>query len=95
MANDQREWQRIVAEAWADEDFKRRLTADTKSVLAERGIHVEEGVEVKVVEGSERVRYLVLPPKPAGEYDKEVLDRYSAQLTTRLALLTTHQTNSG
>lgn len=93
--NDLREWQRIVAEAWADEGFKRRLLADPKTVLAGRGIQVGEDVEIRVVEGDEKVRYLVLPPRPEGEHDMEVLERYSAALTTRAALLTTAQTSHG
>lgn len=77
---DSREWQRIIAEAWADESFKRRLLADPASVLAQHGIVVEEGVELRVVEGDDQVRYLVLPPKPKGEYERDVLQRYGHAL---------------
>ncbi len=69
-----REWQRIVAEAWADDAFRQRLIADPKAVLAERGIEIEEEVEVQVVQGQKNVRYLLLPPKPEGEDETEILD---------------------
>ena len=60
-----RQWGRVVARAWTDEAFKRRLLAEPKAVLQEQGIAVPAGVEVRVVENTARLAYLVLPPKPA------------------------------
>lgn len=90
----EREWQKIVAEAWADPEFKQRLLSDPRAVLAERGILLDDDIEVKVVESETPVRYLWLPPKPDGEDEVEVLERYSSRLTTR-AMLTTRQTALG
>ena len=62
-------WAKVVAKAWADEDFKQRLIADPATVLAEEGIEVPKGVDLKVVEASEKQSWLVLPPKPEeGEF---------------------------
>ena len=93
--SDYREWQKIVAEAWADDAFRQRLIADPKAVLAERGIECEEDVEIQVVQGDKKVHYLVLPPKPEGEYENEVMDYYANRLTTKAAVLTTAQTAKG
>ncbi len=60
-------WAAIVAKAWADEGYKRRLMADPRAVLAEEGVLLPAGMEVTVVEATERHRWLVLPPKRAGE----------------------------
>jgi len=66
----------VVAKAWTDEGFKRRLLADPKAALGEQGIVVPAGTEVRVVEDTDRVHHLVLPPRPAeGELSDEQLDQ--------------------
>lgn len=56
-------WAKVVAKAWADEDYKQRLIDEPASVLAEEGMEVQEGVELKVVEATENQSWLVLPPQ--------------------------------
>ena len=46
-------WSQIVARAWCDGGFLKRLLSDPQNVLAENGMEVPEGTEVKVVEGAE------------------------------------------
>jgi Nitrile hydratase, alpha chain len=81
--SEERLWGQVVARAWSDEDFKRRLLADPRAVLAEHGIDVPDDVEVRVVEDTPRVRHFTLPPSPAGELADEelvgtaVMDSYS------------------
>ena len=62
----------VVAKAWRDEAFKQRLLANPKAALAEHGLSVPEGHEVRVVEGTERVHYLVLPPRPRDVSDDQL-----------------------
>ena len=57
----------IVAEAWADPAFKRRLLADPAAVLRERGIELPAGMQVRVVEDTDQFTNLVLPAMPGGE----------------------------
>lgn len=76
----QRKYAHIVAKAWNDEQFKRRLISDPAAVLREEGIDVPDDVEVRVVENSERVFYLSLPPKPSGELSEDQLDKVSGGL---------------
>jgi hypothetical protein len=74
-------WSQIVARAWCDEGFMKRLRSDPRGVLAEHGMEVPEGMEVKVVEGAEAavvddldaVRYLTLPAGPPDELSDEDL----------------------
>jgi hypothetical protein len=68
-----RAWSQIVATAWADAEFKARLLADPRAVLAEHGIDAPDGVEFVVVEDTDAVRHLTLPPSPAGELADEEL----------------------
>jgi hypothetical protein len=67
MDEDWKRWCHLVAQAWADEELKRRLIDNPRKVLKEHGIEAPEGVEVRVVENTEEVHYLTLPAKPAGE----------------------------
>ena len=60
-----REWEEIIARAWADEDFKKRLMADPLSVLKSLGMKVTSGIKIQVVEETPSLRYLTLPAKPA------------------------------
>jgi len=64
----------LVARAWGDAAFKARLLAEPAAVLAEHGIPVPPGVEVRAVENTDRVLYLALPPAPSDELSDEQLD---------------------
>lgn len=68
----------IVKKAWEDESFKQRLLADATSVFKEHGLAVPGGLEVKVVENTEKVYYFVIPQKRnADELDENFLDSVS------------------
>lgn len=54
---------KIVTRAWADEKFKQRLLASPSETLKEEGVAVPPGVDVRVVENTDNVYYLVLPVK--------------------------------
>lgn len=73
-----RTWARIVAKAWADEAYKKRLLADPAKVAAEEGLVVPEGVALKLVEAADRQAWLVLPPKPREEQPSELESRLAA-----------------
>jgi len=59
---------KIIARAWSDESFKERLIANPRSVLAEYEIFLPAGVEVKVLEQTVDVMYIVVPWKPGEEW---------------------------
>ena len=87
MAPDQdqeraRQWGQVVARAWADPAFKQRLLANPADALREEGIEVPPGIELRIVEDTEQVRHLALPPKPAeGELSEEELERVAGGIT--------------
>jgi hypothetical protein len=65
-------FRRVVERAWKDEAFKAQLLTDPVTAVAQEGIFVPEivrrcGITFKVVEDTEAVRHLVLPPPPADE----------------------------
>ncbi len=60
----QRQFARIVARAWSDEEFKKRLLADPTGVFKEEGVDLPEGMQVKAFEDTPSTHHFVLPPKP-------------------------------
>jgi hypothetical protein len=62
-----KKWSKVVAEAWADDAFKRRLMKNPAASLKKFGIDVPPGLEFRVVENTDKVRYITLPPKPEGD----------------------------
>lgn len=63
----------LVAKAWADDELKERLLTEPSAVLAEHGIEVPSGIELRVVEDTDDVCHLVLPASPAGDLLDEEL----------------------
>ena len=64
-------WSQVVARAWCDGAFLKRLLSDPRGVLAEHGMEVPEGMEVRVeeddevkVEDADHVRRLPSPSSP-------------------------------
>jgi hypothetical protein len=78
-------WSQIVARAWCDEGFMKRLLSNPRDLLSEQGlempedreIKVEEGTEVKVVEDANMVRHFILPVSPPDELTAEDLDGHA------------------
>jgi hypothetical protein len=73
-------WGQIVARAWCDEGFMKRLLSDPRSALAEHDLEVPPGTEVEVVLGTEvkvdetdTVRRFILPSLPPGDLTEEEL----------------------
>jgi hypothetical protein len=67
---------KIIAKAWIDDEFKRKLLTDTAAVLKEEGVEVPEGIVVRAVENTDKLFHLVLPPKPdIKEMNDEQLQR--------------------
>ena len=73
-------WNQIVARAWCDNDFMKRLLSDPRAVLAEHDLEVPPGMEVEVVMGTEvkidtnnTVRRFILPVGPSQELMEEEL----------------------
>ena len=67
-----KQWEKIVAKAWIDEDYKQQLLDDPAAVLKAEGVDTPDGVKIKCVEATEKQAWLVLPPKPSNESDINV-----------------------
>jgi hypothetical protein len=77
-AEQQKKYGQLVAKAWSDEEFKRKLLSDPVATLAAAGLPAPAGFEVRVVESTDKIVYLVLPPKPPeGQLSDEQLHHVS------------------
>ena len=61
---ERKEYAKIIAKAWVDEEFKKRLLADPARVMKESGIEAPEGMTVRFVEAGENEILVPLPPRP-------------------------------
>jgi hypothetical protein len=73
-------WSQVVARAWCDGAFMKRLLSDPRGVLAEHGMELPEGMEVRVeednevkVEDADQVRRFTFPLSPPDELTDEDL----------------------
>jgi hypothetical protein len=57
--------QKIITRCWEDEEFKKRLMADPAKILDAEGVSVPDGVSIRVVEDTDQVRTLIIPPAPS------------------------------
>jgi len=62
---------RLIAKAWQDEAFRKRLIKSPRKVLTEEGVDVPAGVRIKVVQNTASQTHLVIPAKPAVKAGKK------------------------
>ena len=55
------QWTWLFAACRKDESLKARFMADPKAVLAEHGLDVPDGMEVKVVENADNCVHITIP----------------------------------
>ena len=72
-------YDRVVARAWSDPAYKTRLMKDPHTVLEEAGLSVAPDVKINVVENSDKVLNIVLPPPiEEGEFSDGELEKIAA-----------------
>jgi hypothetical protein len=59
-----RRFSHMVARAWSDESFKKRLLSAPQDVFSEYSLVIPAGVKIVVLEDSTSLIHFVLPPKP-------------------------------
>ena len=62
----EKKWAKVVAQAWADEEFKAKLLADPKAVLKAAGFEIPENIKLNITEAKKGEVNLILPPMPEG-----------------------------
>jgi len=70
---------------YKDSAYRSRVVKEPRAVLAEWGTVLGDDIEVRVVDSSSEVRYLVLPERPAGT--EALAEDELAALVTRDAMV--------
>ncbi|MEN6349712.1 MAG: NHLP leader peptide family RiPP precursor [Syntrophomonas sp.] len=64
--------EQVIKKAQSDKEFKKTLVDNPKEIFGQLGVRIMEDVEVKVVEESAKVVYLVLPYNPEELTDEQL-----------------------
>ena len=56
----------LFAACWKDGALKQRFMSDPKTVLAEHGMPVPDGMDVNVVENTDNTVHITMPAPPSG-----------------------------
>ncbi len=67
-----KKYAKIVAKAWADEDYKKNLLNNIDAVLKEEGFEIPSGLKIKIIEEPENTKIFVLPKMP--ENSENIVD---------------------
>ncbi len=65
MADNRTKIGKVIARAWTDADFRKRLHSHPADVLKEAGIDVPAGRTIHVVDETEDKAYFVIPTRPS------------------------------
>ena len=71
----------VIAKAWSDESFKKKLLENPNETLKEFGVPMPEGITFHIHENGSGTCHLILPEKP-GELSDEELKKTSGGNST-------------
>ena len=86
MASEDSVAAQVIRKAWSDPDFKTRLLADGNRALADIGVEVPAGMQIRIVADEPGIQHYVLPMRPeSAELTDEHLDAVVGGLMPRAA----------
>jgi hypothetical protein len=65
---------KIIKRCWDDSKYQTRFMSEPHAVLKEEGVDVPQGLTLKVVQNTENVHYLAIPPKPTDQLSDRDLE---------------------
>jgi hypothetical protein len=68
----------VIAKAWKDPEFKKKLKKDPASVLREMGLQIPASLKVRLIEDDTNILTFVLPHEPRERISADELDRVAA-----------------
>ncbi len=80
-------WAKVVARAWSDEAFKRKLLSNPAEALKEYGLKPKQGKTLKFVESSANTEYCVLPQKSEQGFTDEEMKKVVGGANVALTLI--------
>jgi hypothetical protein len=83
MTNEEiKKWDDLVKKSTIDDALRSRLLNNTMAVLKEHGLQPPLGLQVKVLENSMDVMYMVLPAQESGELSENAMERVAGGAST-------------
>ncbi len=70
----QKAYGKLVAKAWSNDEFKTELLSDPMKIFSENEIQIPDGIEVRMVENTDKIIHFILPPAPSDELSDEELE---------------------
>jgi Nitrile hydratase, alpha chain len=71
--------EKVFTKAWADPKYKARLISDPRAALVEAGVSLPAGLDFKVVENTNKLVHLILPPPPSAEMSGTEKESFESQ----------------
>ncbi|MBS0650915.1 MAG: NHLP leader peptide family RiPP precursor [Verrucomicrobia bacterium] len=78
QAEFQKKWAKVIAKAWSDPAYKKKLLENPEATLAAEGISMPKGIHVEIHETTNKVVHLNLPQRPEGDLSEEQLLKVAA-----------------
>lgn len=63
---------KVIARAWTDAEYRKKLHSNPHEALAEAGISVPKGQKIKVLEDSAETVHVVIPARPSHVTDQQL-----------------------
>jgi hypothetical protein len=80
--NFRKAWAKIVAKAWSDPAFKKKLLSNPAETFKTQGIEIPASKKIVINECTNDTLYLSLPEKVAGELSEETLQEIAGGAPT-------------
>jgi len=84
MESEKEKMGKLIANLYADSELKQNFLGNPKSVLKEKGFSIPDDMDIRVVEDTSRVKYIVLPYLKPGE--KITSEELEARLSKSLGM---------
>ena len=84
MESEKEKMGKLIADLYADSELKQNFLNDPQSMLKEKGFSIPDDLEIRVVEDTSQVKYIVLPYLKPGE--KITSEELEARLSKSLGM---------
>jgi hypothetical protein len=71
-------WTKMVAKAWADENYKKKLMTNPKKILKEEGIETPANLTLRIVEDTPNTQTLIIPAATQTASAEKIEERKAA-----------------
>jgi len=85
MESEKEKMGKLIMDLYADSELKQNFLGNPKSILKDKGFSIPDDMEIRVVEDTSKVKYIVLPYLEPGE--KVTSEELEARLSKSLGIL--------